>query len=105
MERKKLSNYMIFVATLAIIAVFLITKTVMVINDRHEEKQLYAMHSKVEYYAKKCYLDDICKDKITLEILYENGYLTEEVVNPITKEVIDHGLEIYYENEKVVINW
>jgi hypothetical protein len=77
----------------------------MVINDRHEEKQLYAMHSKVEYYAKKCYLDDICKDKITLERLYENGYLSEEVVNPITKEVIDHGLEIYYENEKVVINW
>ena len=105
MEKKKISNYMIFVVTLIIIVVIVTTQTVLVINRRHEEKLIYAMHSKVEYYAKRCYLTNICKDTITLSVLYENEYIKEELVDPITKEVISPDLEIKYENDKIVINW
>ncbi len=105
MEKKKISNYLIFICTLAIIAVFIITKTVVVINERHEEKSLYSMHTKVEYYAKKCYLENACEGSITLQTLYDKEYLKDEIVNPITKEIVDHNLKIYYDNEKVVINW
>ena len=105
MEKVKISNYLIFIITIIIIAVIIVTQTVLVINKRHEDKLLYAMHSKVEYYAKRCYLENICKDTITLEVLYENEYIKDEIVDPITKEVISHDLEIKYEDDKVVINW
>jgi hypothetical protein len=105
MVKKRISNYLLFVTTLTLVAVLVITKTVVVIHDRHDEKLLYAMHSKVEYYAKRCYLEERCMGPVTLETLYENDYIKEEVVNPITKEVVNHNLQINYENEKVVINW
>jgi hypothetical protein len=105
MERKKISNSLFIIVTLAIIAVVIITKTVMVLNDRHEEKLIYAMHSKVEYNALKCYREEKCKDTITLQVLYDNEYIKDEIIDPITKEVISHDLEIKYENDKIVINW
>ena len=105
MEKKKVSNFVIFITTISIIAVILITQTVVTINNRHEEKLLYAMHTKVEYYAKQCFLEDICKDNVTLQMLYDNQFLKEEIINPITKEVIDPNLEIKYIDDKIVINW
>ncbi len=105
MEKKRISNFAIFITTIVIIAVILITQTIVTINNRHEEKLLYAMHSKVEYYAKRCFLEDVCKDNVTLQMLYDNQFLNEEVVNPITKEVIDPNLEIKFEDNKIVIKW
>jgi hypothetical protein len=105
MVQKKTSNLFIIGITLIIIAVVITTKTVMVLNERHEDRLLYSMHSKVEYYAKRCYLDDVCKDTITLQTLYDNNYLKDEIVNPINKEVISHNLEIKYIEDKIVINW
>ena len=105
MEKKRISNFAIFITTIVIIAVILITQTVVTINNRHEEKLLYAMHTKVEYYAKRCFLEDVCKDNVTLQMLYDNQFLNEEVVNPITKEVIDPNLEIKFEDNKIVITW
>ncbi len=74
------------------------------ITDEHERKLIYAMESKVEYYAKRCYLEGICKDEITLEVLYQNEYL-DEVSHPVTKEIIDHNLKIKYIDDKVQIEW
>ena len=105
MEKKRISNFAIFITTIVIIAVILITQTVVTINNRHEEKLLYAMHSKVEYYAKQCYLEEKCTDTITLQKLYDEKYITDEVINPITKEVIAHNLEIKFEDNKIVITW
>ena len=105
MEKKKISNFAIFIITIMLIGVIVITKTVVVIKERHEERLLYSMHTSVEYYAKRCYLEGKCNGTITLQMLYDNEYLTEEVVNPVTKEVINHDLEIKYVDEKVVINW
>ena len=105
MEKKKISNFMLLFSTLIVIVVLIITKTVFVLNERHEQKLIYAMHSKVEYSAKRCFLEEKCQGVVTLQMLYDNEYLTDEVVDPITKEVISHNLEIKYEEDKVVIHW
>ena len=105
MERKKISNITILLFALAIAVVMVISKTVMIINDKHEEKLLYSMHTQVEYYAKRCYLEEKCEGIVTLNTLYEQKYLDKEVINPITREVLDKNLEIKYEDEKIVINW
>jgi hypothetical protein len=105
MERKKISNFTILLVTIVICGVMVISKTVMVLKNRHEEKLMFSMHTKVEYYAKRCYLEGKCSGNIILNDLYEKEYLKEEVVNPITKEVLDKNIIIRYEDEEVVINW
>ena len=102
--KQRVSNFtIIFIVILALLAVIGVF-TVIKIQKNHEEKLIYAMESKVEYYAKKCYLENICKDTITLNVLYENKYL-DEVINPVTKEVIDSNLKIDYIDEKIVVDW
>lgn len=105
MEKKKFSVIWYFIVTLVIINIIVITKTVIVIKEQHEERLLYSMHTTVEYYAKRCYLEEKCNGVVTLQTLYDNEYIKEEVVNPVTKEVINPTLEIKYENEKIIINW
>lgn len=102
--KKRISNlsiiFIVILALLAVIGVF----TVIKIQKNHEDKLMYSMTSTVEYYAKQCYLDDICKDTITLSVLYENNYLTE-VINPVTKEVISPDLKIEYKDGRIVVDW
>ena len=105
MERKKISNFTIISFAVVIAVVMIISRTVMIINDKHDDKLIYSMHTQVEYYAKRCYLEGKCEGVITLNTLYENKYIANEVVNPITKEVLDKNMEIKYEDEKIVINW
>ena len=102
--KQRVSNFtIIFFVVLALIMVIGVF-TVIKIQKNHEDKLIYAMESKVEYYAKKCYLDNVCKDTINLNILYENNYLTE-IINPVTKEVIDSNLKIEYKDDKILIDW
>lgn len=102
--KQKVSNFtIIFIVILLIITVVGIF-TVIKIQKNHDEKLLYATKSKVEYKAERCYLEGICKDTITLNVLYENGYLTE-IINPVTKEVIDSNLKIDYIDGKISIDW
>ena len=101
----KLSNYTIFVITLTILIVVVITATTINISEQHEDKQIYAVHSKVEYYAKRCYLEGKCSGEVTLQSLYDLKYLNEQVVNPVTREVINPSLKINYTDNKIVIDW
>lgn len=100
----KISRFMIIFSTICVLVIVVISVTTMRITDEHEQKLIYAMQSKVEYYAKRCFLEEKCKGEVTLETLYENEYLTE-VSHPVTKEILDPNLKINYENNKVVINW
>jgi hypothetical protein len=45
MEKKRISNLAIIIITLILIGVIVITKTVIVINEQHEERQIYSMQS------------------------------------------------------------
>jgi len=105
MEKKRITNFEILSIAIIISLVIIIIGSINKILNNHNEKALYAMKSKVEYYAKRCYLENNCKDTITLKELYEKKYITEEVVNPITKEIISEDLEINYENDSIIINW
>ena len=98
---QKISNFLIFSITLIIILVIVITNTIITMDRRHNERSIYAMESKVEYYAKRCYLESVCTGSITLNDLYTN----DEVINPVTKEVVDKNLVINYINSQIVINW
>lgn len=100
----KISRFMIVFSTICILIVVVISVTTMRINDDHEKKLIYAMESKVEYYAKRCFLEEKCHGEVTLEMLYENGYLTE-VSHPVTKEIIDHNIKITFKDNKVTIDW
>ena len=102
--KHKVSNFTILFIVLLIIITIVGIFTIIKIQKNHEEKLIYAMKSKVEYKAERCYLEGICKDTITLGILYENKYLTE-VINPVTKEVIDPNLKLEYIDNKIKIDW
>lgn len=102
---QKVSNFLIFTITLIIILIIVATKTIMTMNERHDDRLIYAMESKVEYYAKRCYLESSCTGEITLNDLYNKGYLKEEIINPVTKEVINADTKINYINSEILINW
>lgn len=101
---KRISNFtIIFITIFILIGVVAITTTIR-INSAHEEKLIYAMQSKVEYYAKRCFLEKRCADEATINMLYENGYI-EKLYHPVTKEEIDANIKIRYINEKIIIDW
>ncbi|MDE6292071.1 MAG: hypothetical protein K2L98_00155 [Bacilli bacterium] len=101
---KRISNFTIFFITVLILIGIVSTGTAMHINAAHEEKLIYAMKSKVEYYAKRCFLENRCANEVTIETLYDNGYL-EKLYHPVTKEAIDSSIKIRYSNDKVIIDW
>ena len=100
----KISRFMIFLITICVLTVVIITESTIKINERHEEKLIYAMESKISYYAKRCYLENKCKDVVTLKKLYDLGYLTE-IVHPVSKEIIDETTTLEYKDNKIIINW
>lgn len=100
----KISNFAILFTTICILVIIIITKTTIQINNTHEKRLMDAMHTKVEYYAKRCYLENNCEGAITLKDLYQKGYL-KEVVHPVTKEIIDESTSISYENDTIQIAW
>lgn len=101
----KINNLTIISVTLLIIFGIVLIASIAKISDYHNEKLIYAMESKVEYAAKRCYLENNCSGEITLNNLYERKYLSEEVVNPITKEILNKDMKINFVNNKVVIDW
>lgn len=101
---KRISNFTIFFITICILVAIVTTITTLRINAAHEEKLIYAMESKVEYYAKRCYLENKCSNEVTINMLYENGYL-EKLYHPVTKEAIDSNIKINYVNGLVIIDW
>jgi len=101
----KISNFTIFTIVLVILIGTVATATVIELNERHEEKLIYSMETKIAYYAKRCYLENNCKDTVTLKDLYDRKYLTDVVVHPVTKEIIDETTTIDYKNKEIIINW
>ena len=101
---KRISNFTIIFITIFLLIGLVATMTTLRIKAAHEEKLIYAMKSKVEYYAKRCFLENRCADEATINMLYENGYI-EPLYHPVTKEVIDSNIKIRYDGEKVIVDW
>ena len=85
---------LLFITILGLLVVISLAATVK-LNDKHEERLIYAVETKVEYLAKRCYLEGNCDGSITLETLYDLEYV-DEVIHPITKEEIDSSKVITY---------
>lgn len=101
---KRISNFSIIVMSLVISIVIVITSTTISLTKDRSDLLMYALNTKIEYAFKRCRLENRCSNDITLEMLYENGYLTE-LVNPITKEVIDKNTSINYINGETIIDY
>ena len=100
MENKKV-DYKIILVVLIILTIIILTSYKIIKN---RENRLYdVLYSKIKYAAKKCYLNHDCTDSITLNDLYEKGYLDEQY-DPITKEQLNKDLKIEYKEDKIIIN-
>ena len=100
----KISNFSLISLAISISVLIIIIASIAYISDKHRERLIYAMESKIEYFAKRCYLENNCTGEITLNDLYEKKYL-EEVVNPVTKEILDKDMKINYVDDEIKIEW
>ncbi len=100
----KISNFALFFVTVCSLVVLVITTSTVKLTKLHEERLIYSMQSRVEYYAKRCFLEDKCKGDITLNTLYENQYL-KELIHPVTKEVLNENMKIQFVNNEVKVDW
>lgn len=100
----KISNFFIFISTICILTIIVITDTTIKINEHHEEKLIYAMESKIQVKAKRCYLENKCNGVVTLDYLYKNNYL-DEIVNPVTKEIINPNTTVEYKDNNIIIEY
>ena len=104
MEKKKVSNFTLISFAIILSVGIIIMASIIKIRDKKNKNLLYAMESKIEYYAKRCYLENNCQNEITLKDLYDKNYLTV-IVNPVTKEILDENTKINYFNNQIVISW
>ena len=100
----KISNFTIISITLVVLIAIITITTTLELNKRHETRLIHSMQTKVEYYAKRCYLEKKCEGMITLKDLYERDYLTE-VIHPVTKEIVDENITISFVDKIITINW
>ena len=100
MEKKK-SNKLITITVFSLLIIVIIF-TIYKINKNHEEKLYNVLYSKIKYACKKCYLEEKCKNEITLKELYDNKYL-ELQYDPISKEELDSNTIIKIKNDKITI--
>ena len=91
-------NYLIYL--FIGISILIISVSVYKAEKKHKERLMYVINTKIKEAAKLCYLKEDGKDEITLQDLYDKKYL-EELVNPVTKEIIDSSMCISYVDEEV----
>lgn len=101
MEKKK-SNKLLIITILTLLLIITIF-TIYKINKNHKEKLYNVLYSKIKYASNKCYLDNICKEEITLKQLYDNKYLDIQY-DPISKEELDENLLIKINKDKIIID-
>jgi len=97
LEKVKLSYLIYFIIALGTIILFMSAYKA---EKIYEEKLILVTNNKIKEAAKECYLKKECDNKIKLQDLYNKKYL-EEVINPITKEIMDRELCLEYKEDKV----
>lgn len=102
MSSNKLIIYITIISVLLIIACPTLYK---IVKKNHE--RLYKVSEKyIIESAEKCYLDGKCKKlNVTLKDLYDNKYIKEELIDPVTKEVYKDTIFIEIKKDGSVINY
>ncbi len=101
MEKKKINKILLIM--FSIVLVILILLTIYKLNKNHEDKLYSVLYSKIEYQAKKCYLENSCDKEIVLNDLYEKKYL-DVLYDPITKEKLDDNIKIKINKDEIIID-
>lgn len=104
MKTKRISNFSLLSITIVVTCLIIIIASLVKIRNNQNEKLIYAMESKIKYYAKRCYLEEKCSGDITLKDLYEKEYLSDNIVNPVTKEIIDENTLIKFQDNQIILN-
>ena len=90
---KKMSKIISILIVIAM-PLTIVIATVLKVSNNHQELELLVSSKKIEEAARKCVIDENCKEElISLGFLIKKGYLTQEV-HPITKEFINEGTPI-----------
>lgn len=97
MEKNKIKVYI----PLIILIILLVITMYKIVKNR-EEKLYKSFYGKIEYAAKKCYLEENCKETITLKELYKLKYL-EVQYDPVSKEILDENIEIEIKDTKITL--
>lgn len=91
-----MSNNKVITLTVVIIIGMIIVPTIYKIYTEHNNDLINVVEKEFTYYAKKCFNEDKCQNKIIyLKDLYNNNYLEEKLTNPVNKK---------YYSEKSYIN-
>lgn len=97
-------NRIVVSGTIIIIVLMIGIPTFINIKKDHEKKLMTVSKNRITDAAKNCFLDNKCTgDVITLQDLYNLGYIDEQV-NPVTKKYYNSNSKIKYENKKIVLD-
>ena len=96
-----MSNKKVIILTLAIIAGMIIIPTIYKVHSEHNDRLVSVVEKEFLYYAKKCYYEDACSSKVTLNDLYEKEYIKEKLANPITKKYYDTSSYVDIKTEEI----
>lgn len=93
------TNKIIVYITLIFVLLVIGIPTFYKVTNLHQDNLIKVTDKKIIEAAKKCYYEGKCLDtRITLESLYTNNYLTDDVIDPISKVV--YSKNSYVLNEK-----
>ena len=93
------SDKKVYILIIIIIVFFLIGAYK--VNKDHIDKSYLVVDNMIKENALKCYLENKCKDTITLKDLFDLGYI-KEAIDPITKEDINRNKCIKYVNKEII---
>ncbi len=80
------TNKIVIISSVIIIILIISIPTGYKVIKNYQNNLFKVVEEKIIDSAKRCYYENVCQnDKITLEFLYQNNYLSK-VSNPITKE-------------------
>ena len=87
-------NFYLTLISLSILLAIIVIPSIIKVNNRHNEKLIRVVESKIKQKALDCFYEEDCSEEITLKELYDKKYL-EKMANPISKE--------YYNNKSYVL--
>lgn len=89
-KMSKIISILMIIAIPSLIAVATIIK----VSMNHQELELLVSRKKIEEAARRCVIDETCKEEIiSLGYLIKKGYIKEQV-HPVSKEFINEGTPI-----------
>lgn len=100
MVRRMNNNKVVIYIAICTFLLIIIIPSILTVNKKHKDNLYKSITLKIEESAKKCVVDEKCKDqKIFLKELYDNKYLSKQV-NPYTNKYINEDSYVEKKDNK-----